>query len=103
MKNKTLILTSNQIETLQVSFDSFTIRLAENSIRVEMWNTMNKFENIVQGSPDSTNFAAPGNRTNEKIVLSGSWFSTKNVKSPLFLIISLHRTNLDLIFNHEII
>ena len=47
MKNKTLILTSNQIETLQVSFDSFTIRLAENSIRVEMWNTMNIFENIV--------------------------------------------------------
>ena len=30
-----------------------------------------------RGSPDSTNFAPPGNRTIEKIVLSGVWFSTK--------------------------
>ena len=47
MKNKTLILTPNQFETFQLSFDSFTIRLADNSIRVEMWNSMNIFENIV--------------------------------------------------------
>ena len=36
-----------------------------------------------RGSPDSTNFAHPGNRTIEKIVLSGDWFSTKKVKSAL--------------------
>ena len=32
---------------------------------------------LYRGSPDSTNFAPPGNRTIEKIVLSGVWFSTK--------------------------
>ena len=30
-----------------------------------------------RGSPDSTNFAHPGNRTIEKIVLNGDLFSTK--------------------------
>ena len=33
--------------------------------------------NIVRGSPHSTNFALPGNRTIAKIVLSGDWFSIK--------------------------
>ena len=32
---------------------------------------------LYRGSPDSTNFAPPGNRTNAKIVLSGDRFSTK--------------------------
>ena len=39
------------------------------------------FDKILQskyrGSPDSTNFAHPGNRTIEKIVLNGDLFSTK--------------------------
>ena len=32
---------------------------------------------MVQGSPHSTIFELPGNRTIGKIVLSGDWFSTK--------------------------
>ena len=32
---------------------------------------------IYRGSPDSTNFGPPGDRTIAKIVLSGDWFSTK--------------------------
>ena len=32
---------------------------------------------LYRGSPDSTNFGPPGDRTIAKIVLSGDWFSTK--------------------------
>ena len=39
-------------------------------------NTFSKFY-WYRGSPDSTNFAHPGNRTTEKIVLNGDLFSTK--------------------------
>ena len=35
------------------------------------------YHRIYRGSPDSTNFVLPGNRTIAKIVLSGDWFSTK--------------------------
>ena len=42
--------------------------LRDKEIFLEQW---------YRGSPDSTNFAHPGNRTIEKIVLNGDLFSTK--------------------------
>ena len=41
------------------------------------------YSSYYRGSPDSTNFVPPGNRTIAKIVLSGDLFSTKNVNSAL--------------------
>ena len=43
------------------------------SVNLKCWTMRNYY----RGSPDSTNFAQPGNRTIEKIVLSGDWFDTK--------------------------
>ena len=62
---------------------------------IEIWHSKNKFhanpnwdltksknnlshiQALYRGSPDSTNFGPPGDRTIVKIVLSGDWFSTK--------------------------
>ena len=69
-----------------------------------------RFEYLYRGSPDSTVFTLPGNRTFEKTVLFVDWFSTKITiydfwifKVPFFSSFSLIKVPFLLIINPKFI